>query len=66
MVAYRLLSSAMHNNDDNDWPVHSLMLSYRDLRGLALLSTVPQYDFKQRIVTADMAEPQVPHVRLGY
>ena len=25
-VAHKLLSSAMHSNDDNDWAVHSLML----------------------------------------
>ena len=39
-----LLSSAMCSNDDNAWPVHSLMLSLRDLRSLTLQwlpSTVP-------------------------
>ena len=44
MVADRLLSSATHSNDDIDWPVHSLVLSFLDLRGLPwrrLLSTVP-------------------------
>ena len=29
-------TSAMRSNDDNDWPVHSLTLSIRDLRGLML------------------------------
>ena len=43
IVAHRLLSSAMRSND-NDWPVHSLMLSLHDLRCLPLRrlpSTVP-------------------------
>ena len=42
MVIHRLMSSAMRSNDDNDWPVHCLMLS--DLQGLPLRrlpSTVP-------------------------
>ena len=30
------LSSSMRSNDDNDWPVHSLMLFLHDLRGLHL------------------------------
>ena len=37
-------SSAMGSNDDIDWPVHSLMLSLHDLRGILLRwlpSTVP-------------------------
>ena len=33
MAASRLLSSAMRRNDDFDWPVHSLMLSFHDLDG---------------------------------
>ena len=44
MVAHRLLSSAMRNNKDNDWPVHSSMLSLHDIIGLRLRrppSTVP-------------------------
>ena len=44
MTAHRPLSSAMHSNYDIDWPVHSLMLSFHDMRGLPLqrlLSTVP-------------------------
>ena len=44
MVTHRLLSSAIRSNDDNDWPVHSLMLSFHDLRGLfqrRLSSSVP-------------------------
>ena len=41
MASYRLLqclamSSAMRSCDDNDWPVHSLILSFHDLRGLPL------------------------------
>ena len=36
MAAYRLLSSVACSNDDNDRPVHSLMLSLGDLRGLTL------------------------------
>ena len=36
MTAHRPLSSAMRSNDDIDWPVHSLMLSLHDLRGLLL------------------------------
>ena len=35
-VAHQLLSSAMRSNNDRDWPVHSLMLSFHDLRGLPL------------------------------
>ena len=34
MTAHRPLSSAMRSNDDIDWPVYSLMLPFRDLRGL--------------------------------
>ena len=34
MTAHRLLLSAMHSNDDIDWPVHSLMLFFHDLRDL--------------------------------
>ena len=44
MVAHGVLSTAMHINDDNDWPVHSLMLSIHDIHGLPLwriLSDVP-------------------------
>ena len=33
---HRRLSSATQSNDDIDWPVHSLMLSFHDLRGLPL------------------------------
>ena len=36
MTAHRPLPFAMHSNDDIDWPVHSLMLSFNDLRGLPL------------------------------
>ena len=56
-----LLSSAMRNNDDIDRHDHSLMLSFQDFRDLPLRrlqSTVPfSNDFRQRIMTADMAEP---------
>ena len=31
MVAHRRLYTAMRNNDDIDWPVPSLMLSFHDL-----------------------------------
>ena len=42
IVDIRFLSSAMRNNDDNDWPVNSLMLSLHDFRGLRLrTSSVP-------------------------
>ena len=34
IIAHRPLLSAMRSNDDIDWPVHSLMLSFHDLRGL--------------------------------
>ena len=34
MTAHRPLSFAMCSNDDNDWPVHSLMLSLHDLCAL--------------------------------
>ena len=34
-TAHRLLPSAMWSSDDNDWPVHSLMLSLHDLRSPA-------------------------------
>ena len=33
-VAHRLLSSVIRINDDIHWPVHSLVLSLHDLRGL--------------------------------
>ena len=36
MVAHRRLYSATRGNDDNDWPVHSLILPFHDLRGLPL------------------------------
>ena len=44
ITAHRHLSSAMCSNDDVGWPIHSLMLSFHDLRGLPmwrLPSTVP-------------------------
>ena len=44
MTAHRPVSSAMCSNDDIDWPVHSLMLSFHDSRGQPLWrlpSTVP-------------------------
>ena len=36
MTAHWPLSSEMRSNDDIDWPVHSLMLSFNDLHGLPL------------------------------
>ena len=36
MASYRLLSSAMRSNDDVNWHVHSLMLSFHHLCGLPL------------------------------
>ena len=36
IVAHRRLSSATRSNDDIEWPVHYLMLSFHDLRGLPL------------------------------
>ena len=36
MVAHQLLPFAMRNCCRSDWPVHSLMLSFHDLRGLPL------------------------------
>ena len=36
MTAHRPLSSTMRSNADIDWPVHALMLSFHDLRGLPL------------------------------
>ena len=41
MTADRPLPSAMRTNDDIDWPVYSLMLSCRDLRGQRLPPTGP-------------------------
>ena len=35
-AAHQLLSSAMRSSDDNDRPVHSLMLSFHDLHGRPL------------------------------
>ena len=35
MAAHRRLSSAPRSNDDIDWPILSLMLSFHDLRGPA-------------------------------
>ena len=61
MDAHRFLSAVMRSNNDIDWPVHSLMLSFHDLRGLPLRhlpSTVPiEYNLRQRIMTTDMTEP---------
>ena len=59
LVADRLLSSAMRSNDDSDWIVHYLMLSFRDLRGLPLrrLTSILEDGVRQRITPADMAEP---------
>ena len=34
MVAHRRLSSATRSYDGIDWPIHSFMLSFHDLRGL--------------------------------
>ena len=59
MVAHRLMSSVMRSNNDCDWPVHSLMLSFDDFRGLSLrrpLSTVHVW-FSAAVMSADMAEP---------
>ena len=36
MAVHQLLLSAMHSNDDLDWPVHSFMLSFNVLQGLLL------------------------------
>ena len=53
----------MRSNDDNDWPVHSLMLSLHDLRDLPLqrlpsaVHCVFFFDLRQRLMTTDMAEP---------
>ena len=60
MTAHGPLSSAMCRNDDIDWPVHFLMLSFHDLRRLPLRpppSTVPCDGRRQGIMTTDMAEP---------
>ena len=67
------LSYAMHSKDGNDQPVHSLMLSLHDLRGLPLrrLPSAVPCRLLQRIgvisdwlqkrfrpsLTADIAEP---------
>ena len=43
-AAHQPLSSAMRSNDVDDWPIHSLMLYFYDLRGVHLRripSTVP-------------------------
>ena len=62
MVPHWLLLPVMRRNDNNDWPVHSLMLSLHDLQSSS--ATNDEYHllfteawFWQCIVTVDMAEP---------
>ena len=43
MAAHRPLLSTMHSNADNDWPFHSLMLSFHDLHGLSNLSSFVEF-----------------------
>ena len=60
MVVHRLLSSAMRSNDDDDWPVHSLMLSLPLLRGFPLWglpSTAPCSMITGSVQTTDMTKP---------
>ena len=54
MTANRPMSSAMRSNDGIDWPVHSLMLSFHDLRSLPLQrlpwrQTWPNHDSLRRL-----------------
>ena len=63
MVAHRRLSSAMRSNDDNDWSIHSLLLSHMihavflcDNYNLGAYYSL-SYDLWQRVVMADMTEP---------
>ena len=51
MAAHRLLSSAMYSDDNSDWPVHSLILSFHHLHYHSLY-----YDFRQHVMTAYMAK----------
>ena len=41
MTVHRPLSFAMRSNDDIDWPVHSLIPSFHDLRDLTLRRLPP-------------------------
>ena len=56
-VAHRLLSSAMRSNGDNDWPLHSLMVFLRDLRGSLLRRLFPVIFIFGSEMTEDMAGP---------
>ena len=42
ITAHWSLSSLMRSNDDFDWPTHSFMLSFHDLRGLPYATTTFQ------------------------
>ena len=59
MTAHQPLSSAMHSNDDIDWPVHSLMLPFHDLRGLPLRSL----PLRQSIMTTGQTWPNHDNLR---
>ena len=41
MIAHQPLSSVMCSNDDIDWSINSLMLSFHDLRGVPVRRLVP-------------------------
>ena len=60
-TAHGLMLSAMHSDDDIDWPVHSLLLSLHDLDSLSLRglpSSLPcSMIFGNIIMMTDMAEP---------
>ena len=61
MTAHRLQPSAMRSNDNIDWPVHPLMLSFHDLRDLPLRrlpSTVPR-----SMILGSVAYPDDRHGR---
>ena len=53
MTVHRLLSSAMHSNDASECPVHSL----RSSSAITTFYHSMYYGFRQRIISADMAEP---------
>ena len=58
-AGHRRLASATRSNDDIGWYVHSLMLSFRDLRVYIcddFRLRALQYDLQQRITTADVLE----------
>ena len=66
MVAQRRLSSATRSNDEIDWSVHALMLSFHDLRGLPL-RRLPHFakrrQHRHEVITI---MPCSMHVKFGF